>query len=163
MRLCGPPPGVLVRTPWPGWRTCSTPSPSPATRWGDVMFYGRGAGKLPTASAVVADVIDIAKDTKRDHHNQWGPGAPDLVVSSDILTSRWYVRAQTTMDQARLACGEIQPLARSGAPAGEAAFLTEPMTEPQVLARLAGDGSGAPGSACCELRGRPFAGGPRSA
>ena len=31
---------------------------------GDVMFYGRGAGKLPTASAVVADVIDIAKDTK---------------------------------------------------------------------------------------------------
>ena len=45
---------------------------------GDVMFYGRGAGKLPTASAVVADVIDIAKDTKRDHHNQWGPGAPDL-------------------------------------------------------------------------------------
>ncbi len=31
---------------------------------GDVMFYGRGAGKLPTASAVVADVIDIAKDLK---------------------------------------------------------------------------------------------------
>ncbi len=28
---------------------------------GDVMFYGRGAGKLPTASAVVADVIDIVK------------------------------------------------------------------------------------------------------
>lgn len=101
---------------------------------GDVMFYGRGAGKLPTASAVVADVIDIAKDTKRDHHNQWGPGAPDLVVSPDGLTSRWYVRAQTTMDQARLACGEIQPLAR----AGEAAFLTAPMTEPQLMDRLAG-------------------------
>ena len=105
---------------------------------GDVMFYGRGAGKLPTASAVVADVIDIAKDTKRDHHNQWGPGAPDLVVSPDGLTSRWYVRAQTTMDQARLACGEIQPLARAGAPAGEAAFLTAPMTEPQLMDRLAG-------------------------
>jgi len=29
---------------------------------GDVMFYGRGAGKLPTASAVMADVIDIVKD-----------------------------------------------------------------------------------------------------
>ena len=105
---------------------------------GDVMFYGRGAGKLPTASAVVADVIDIAKDTKRDHHNQWGPGAPDLVVTPDGLTSRWYVRAQTTMDQARLACGEIQPLARAGAPAGEAAFLTAPMTEPQLMDRLAG-------------------------
>ena len=34
---------------------------------GDVMFYGRGAGKLPTASAVVADVIDAAKqrDSRR--------------------------------------------------------------------------------------------------
>lgn len=44
---------------------------------GDVMFYGRGAGKLPTASAVVADVIDIAKDLKRDRHNGWASGSPD--------------------------------------------------------------------------------------
>lgn len=29
---------------------------------GDVVFYGRGAGKLPTASAVVADVIDIVQN-----------------------------------------------------------------------------------------------------
>ena len=105
---------------------------------GDVMFYGRGAGKLPTASAVVADVMDIAKDLKRDHGNAWGPGSPDLVVSSDILTSQWYVRADATVDQARLACGEIQPLARSGAPTGEVAFLTAPMTEPQVLKQLKG-------------------------
>ena len=62
---------------------------------GDVMFYGRGAGKLPTASAVVADVIDIARDPKRDRGNQWGPGSEDLVVSSDSLTSRWYVRGQS--------------------------------------------------------------------
>ena len=105
---------------------------------GDVMFYGRGAGKLPTASAVVADVIDIAKDLKKDRHNAWGPGAPDLVIPPDILTSRWYVRAQATVDQARLACGEIQPLARSGAPATEVAFLTAPMTEPQVRDKLKG-------------------------
>lgn len=105
---------------------------------GDVMFYGRGAGKLPTASAVVADVIDIARDPKRDRGNQWGPSSEDLVVSSDSLTSRWYVRANLSMDQARLACGEILPLARSGAPAQEAAFLTQPMTYPQLMDRLAG-------------------------
>ena len=105
---------------------------------GDVMFYGRGAGKLPTASAVVADVIDIAKDLKKDRRNCWGPGAPDLVVSDDILTSRWYVRAPAPMYQARLACGEIQPLARSGAPAGEVAFLTAPMTKPQIQDKLKG-------------------------
>ncbi len=105
---------------------------------GDVMFYGRGAGKLPTASAVVADVIDIAKDLKRDHRNDWEEGAPDLVVSPDVLTSQWYVRAEATAEQARAACGEIHLLARSGAPAGEVAFLTGPMTEPQLRKRLEG-------------------------
>ena len=105
---------------------------------GDVMFYGRGAGKLPTASAVVADVADIARDPKRDHRNQWGPGAEDLVVSPDTLASRWYVLAELSMDHARELFGEIQPLARSGAPAGEAAFLTEEMTRPQLDSLLSG-------------------------
>lgn len=105
---------------------------------GDVMFYGRGAGKLPTASAVVADVIDIAKDLKKDRHNGWEEGAPDLVVSADSLVSPWYVRAQVSADQARQKFGEIQLLARGGAPAGEAAFLTAPMTEPEIKEKLAG-------------------------
>jgi len=99
---------------------------------GDVMFYGRGAGKLPTASAVVADVIDIAKDVHKARPAQWGPGADDLVVSDDILTSRWYVRADCTVEQARAVCGELQPLARGGAPKEETAFLTGAMTGPQV-------------------------------
>ena len=105
---------------------------------GDVMFYGRGAGKLPTASAVVADVIDIAKDLKKDRHNGWEEGAPDLVVSAESLASPWYVRARMSADEARKRCGEVQLLARSGAPAGEAAFLTAPMTEPEVEEKLAG-------------------------
>ena len=85
---------------------------------------------------MVADVIDIAKDLKRDHRNEWGPGATDLVVSPDIITSRWYVRAQAPVDQVRLACGDIQLLARAGAPAGEVAFLTAAMTEPQIKDKL---------------------------
>jgi homoserine dehydrogenase len=105
---------------------------------GEVMFYGRGAGKLPTASAVVADVIDIAKDPKRDRRNQWGPGSADLVVSSDILSSRWYVRVNTSLGSARELFGELQALARGGAPAGEIAFLTREMTEPEVRAKLEG-------------------------
>ena len=105
---------------------------------GDVMFYGPGAGKLPTASAVVADVIDLAKDLKTDRRNAWGPGSVDMMVSSDVLASRWYVRCESTVDKARQACGEIQPLARPGAPAGEVAFLTGPMTEPQLRECLQG-------------------------
>ena len=41
---------------------------------GDVMFYGPGAGKLPTASAVVADVMDAAKHLKTRKYMSWGPG-----------------------------------------------------------------------------------------
>ena len=105
---------------------------------GDTMFYGRGAGKLPTASAVVADVVDIAKDLKRDHGNAWGPGSADLVVSADILSSRWYVRCDAAMEEVRKSLGDIQPLARPGAPAGEVACLTVEMTQPQLMEKLAG-------------------------
>ena len=105
---------------------------------GDTMFYGRGAGKLPTASAVVADVLDIAKDLKRDHGNAWGPGSADLVVSADILASRWYVRCDASMEAVRAALGEIQPLARGGAPANEVACLTAEMTQPELVEKLAG-------------------------
>ena len=105
---------------------------------GDTMFYGRGAGKLPTASAVVADVIDIAKDVKRDRGNAWGPGCEDLVVSADILTSRWYVRCDASVEDMRKALGEIQPLARGGAPVGEVACLTSAMTQPELMEKLKG-------------------------
>ena len=76
MRLCGSPTWSPVRTPLAGVEDVFNAIAVTGNAVGDVMFYGRGAGKLPTASAVVADVIDIAKDTKRDHHNQWGPRRP---------------------------------------------------------------------------------------
>ena len=38
---------------------------------GDAMFYGSGAGKLPTASAVVADVVDEAKHLHRNIMTNW--------------------------------------------------------------------------------------------
>ena len=60
------------------------------------------------------------------------------MVSADGLSSVWYVRAQLSADQARRRCGDIQLLARSGAPAGEAAFLTAPMTEPEIREKLSG-------------------------
>lgn len=52
---------------------------------GDVMFYGRGAGKLPTASAVVADVIAAARQLERASYRPWQPNRPSSVVSSDQL------------------------------------------------------------------------------
>jgi homoserine dehydrogenase len=61
---------------------------------GDVMFYGRGAGKLPTASAVVSDIIDIA--TYLDHpvhnFNVWERLGDNSILQSGYLKSRYYLR-----------------------------------------------------------------------
>ncbi|MDR0906672.1 MAG: homoserine dehydrogenase [Oscillospiraceae bacterium] len=59
---------------------------------GDVMFYGAGAGKLPTASAVVADVIDAAKHEHARKLVSWDEGDVSMMRDSAELESRWYVR-----------------------------------------------------------------------
>ena len=64
---------------------------------GDVMFYGQGAGKMPTASAVVADIIDIAKYGDMGSIISWEEGGPDTTYSTDNLSNRWYVRASGTV------------------------------------------------------------------
>ena len=61
---------------------------------GDVMFYGRGAGKMPTASAVVADVIDCAKHLKARKYIDWKDGSPDYVILPDEKV-RLYVYIQS--------------------------------------------------------------------
>lgn len=61
---------------------------------GDVMFYGRGAGKLPTASAVVSDIIEIATFITHPTHSipVWERLTDDEILPSDKLRSRWYLR-----------------------------------------------------------------------
>ena len=102
---------------------------------GDVMFYGRGAGKLPTASAVVADVIDIAKNMGHRKAMCWQPGGDDVTCGSDDLVSCWYVRANAVP----AALGEVKVLSRADAAEGEVAFVTETgMTRAQLDEKLAG-------------------------
>ncbi|MEG1858245.1 MAG: homoserine dehydrogenase, partial [Pseudoflavonifractor sp.] len=105
---------------------------------GDVMFYGRGAGKLPTASAVVADVMDAARRMKMPKYLAWGPGGENTTVSTDGLVSAFYVRVEAGADAVHAALGTVRSLARAGAPAGETAFLTEPLTRPALDVMLNG-------------------------
>ncbi len=60
---------------------------------GDVMFYGKGAGKMPTASAVVADVLDCAKHLKTRKYLDWSDGDENYVIYADKKL-RLYVAAQ---------------------------------------------------------------------
>lgn len=61
---------------------------------GDVMFYGRGAGKLPTASAVVSDIIEIATYLSHPVHTTqvWERLSDEEILTADRLKSRWYLR-----------------------------------------------------------------------
>ena len=105
---------------------------------GDVMFYGRGAGKLPTASAVVADVIDAARHRDEKKRMFWAEGGEVVTVSPADLESAWYVRVEGTGEQVRAAFPDRTLLARAGAPEGEFALITEPMTRAALDGRLAG-------------------------
>ena len=105
---------------------------------GDVMFYGRGAGKLPTASAVVADVIDAAKHRDEKKRVFWAEGGEDTTVSPDGLASAWYVRGSGDAGAVQAALPGARLLERADAPAGEFALLTGPMTRPELDGKLAG-------------------------
>ena len=105
---------------------------------GDVMFYGRGAGKLPTASAVVADVIDAPRHRDEKKRMFWAEGGEDVTISPADLESAWYVRVEGTGEQVRAAFPDRTLLARAGAPEGEFALITEPMTRAALDGRLAG-------------------------
>ncbi len=63
---------------------------------GDTLFYGRGAGALPTASAVVGDLIDVAVGRARltfDAQNLWSEDAPPpRLATPEQIRSRYYLR-----------------------------------------------------------------------
>ena len=59
---------------------------------GSAMFYGPGAGKLPTASAVVADVIDIAKNPGGENRLLWVMSENEIIVEQDKSEFKYFVR-----------------------------------------------------------------------
>jgi homoserine dehydrogenase len=74
---------------------------------GDVVFCGAGAGKLPTASAVVADVIDAVKHL---HARRWisrADGDDGLVVDSMLLDSAWYIRTDAARGKVEKEFGSV--------------------------------------------------------
>ena len=97
---------------------------------GDVMFYGSGAGKLPTASAVVADVIDIAKHPGKNIKMIWDKEKLQL---ADIkkFKHRFFVRVpqdDKVMEQVNSLFGDVE-IVRLENITDEFAFITSSITE----------------------------------
>ena len=97
---------------------------------GDVVFYGKGAGKLPTASAVVADAVDCCKHLKTRKRLFWVDTDTNMIADYKKSPVKVFVRANTddvssayTMVQDIF--GAVSRLERANAPEGEFAFVTE--------------------------------------
>ena len=74
---------------------------------GDILFCGAGAGKMPTASAVVADVIDAVKHLNARKLIGWDEGGEDMMTDPLALESAWYVRTSAPRAKVEREFGEV--------------------------------------------------------
>lgn len=105
---------------------------------GDVVFYGKGAGKLPTASAVVADIIDVSKAKGTSTSLTWTDDGQNHVVDYLKTDSSYYVRVQAEENANWKAViadvfGEVRFLSRANQPEEEAAFVLDSINEQTLL------------------------------
>ena len=89
----------------------------------DVLFIGRGAGKMPTASAVVADIIDIAG--RPEIKNQaWNKAEDNDLAPMAEKVSAYYVCAKNTEEEVNTIFGNVKAISSRD---GEFAFITNAM------------------------------------
>lgn len=106
---------------------------------GEVMFYGKGAGKEATASAVVADVIDCVKHLSARKYLNWEDGAPDYVDNEYDEASRLYVRvASDDFDKLEAQFEALFPAVSyvKNKFRGEIAFITDEEKESLIKEKL---------------------------
>lgn len=99
---------------------------------GDVVFYGKGAGKLPTASAVIADIVDAVKSTSTSKSLHWQDDGKNHVLDYRQQKGAFYLRMEGVeegVQRARELFGEIRLLHRQGQPENEFAFVTPVLSE----------------------------------
>lgn len=94
---------------------------------GDVMFYGSGAGKLPTASAVVSDIVDIAKHSHVNVAVEWSSKKLELENCGNLV-NRYFVRTTAEKAQIESVFGAVEYVVAEGV-TGETGFVTADMSE----------------------------------
>lgn len=101
---------------------------------GDVVFYGKGAGKLPTASAVVADIMDCVKHLKKRKYLDWVDGDGSIVKPYEETSYPVYLRVESAQDKQTVLAKAAElfsnprEIVRAHAAVGELAFVTDEMT-----------------------------------
>lgn len=108
---------------------------------GDVVFYGRGAGKLPTASAVVADVIDEVKHLDARKYLFWERGEDGYVVDYHQNCCQTFLRLQSAqpaedLEKVCALLGGAVPVTAEDVPSGELAVVVPAMHEEELDEKL---------------------------
>lgn len=94
---------------------------------GDSMYYGKGAGKLPTASAVVSDVVDCARHIGKVIMCFWDH--EDVILTGiEQASRRFFVRVEADKESKALQTFGSASVIEADVP-GEFAFVTDWMTE----------------------------------
>lgn len=102
---------------------------------GDVMFYGKGAGKLPTASAVVADVIDCVKHLETRKYLFWEDQKENYIEKTENLKTSLFVRAaKTNCDAVKEVFGDVKVIKNDIS--DETVFITNQETEHTLIEKL---------------------------
>ena len=100
---------------------------------GDSMFYGSGAGKLPTASAVIADVVDVAKNPNVTIPMSWTADKLTL-ADPDDLENVFFVRTTTNKSDIEKVFGPVEYV--DAAISNEVSFISAKMTEKEFKNKL---------------------------
>lgn len=105
---------------------------------GEVMYYGRGAGRYPTAAAMVSDVFMIAAGHgSAEYPSEWSAAEPELVLPIGDSRFSWYMRVKGgdvsgICEKASELLGDVTVL--SGSPEGYTEFITGTVSHDRATA-----------------------------
>lgn len=93
---------------------------------GEVLFYGKGAGKMPTASSVIADIVECAKAKGSIRNVFWEDGAQSSAADIDAAAEKYFIRAQGLSKE------DIFLITPSAKIICDGIFITPPLTESEL-------------------------------
>ena len=95
----------------------------------DVMFYGKGAGKMATASAVVADILDCVRNKKNNKDIEWVKPQESITADKDDVKFPYFVRANDDPET-------VKAVLSPECTAEDGSVITAPMTATEAEEKL---------------------------
>lgn len=89
---------------------------------GEVLFYGKGAGKMPTASSVIADIIEAEKTDGNIKSVFWKDGAQSAAAEKDSVSERYFIRTDC----------DVSALLPEAEKVSDLSYITNPLNESEI-------------------------------